>query len=147
VGGLVIGRMLDTFGLLALAVYFGLACPVVALIGTPGLPQWALMVLIFLTGFSVLGAQLGLSASVGAIYPTAIRSNGAGWAHALGRVGGISGPMIAAWLLGQHIPLHYLFFVPILPLAIGALAGAGLNRFHPSGHRNSDAVLPPVTET
>src|ERR1700679_1340530 len=111
-GGLVVGRVLDAIGMLGLVIFFTAACPIVAAIGTPNLPQWALMVLLFMTGFSVLGTQLGLSASAGTIYPTAIRSNGAGWAHAVGRLGAIAGPVVAAWLIGLRLALPYLLFGP-----------------------------------
>ena len=148
-GGLTIGRVLDTVGVLGLTIFFASACPVVAAIGTPDLPQWALMVLLFLTGFSVLGTQLGLSASAGTIYPTAIRSNGAGWAHAVGRLGAIAGPVVAAWLLGMHLSLQYLLLVPLIPLAIGALASLRLTRLYGGGgfrKRTPGDVLIPACE-
>jgi AAHS family 4-hydroxybenzoate transporter-like MFS transporter len=147
-GGLVVGRVLDAIGMLGLVIFFTAACPIVAAIGTPNLPQWALMVLLFMTGFSVLGTQLGLSASAGTIYPTAIRSNGAGWAHAVGRLGAIAGPVVAAWLIGLSLPLQYLLFVPVLPLAVGAFASVALTRRYggPFRQREHNQVLASACE-
>lgn len=125
-GGLSIGRVLDWFGRVGLVLFFALAIPVVAGIGTPHLPQAALMALVFLAGYAVLGTQLGLSASAGMIYPTAVRANGTGWAHGVGRLGAIAGPMVAAQLLAAHLPLQQLLFVPVIPLACGLLAALGV---------------------
>jgi MFS transporter, AAHS family, 4-hydroxybenzoate transporter len=125
-GGLSIGQVLDRFGRMGLVVFFGLAIPVVAGIGTPHLPQVALMALVFLAGYAVLGTQLGLSASAGMIYPTAVRANGAGWAHGVGRLGAIAGPTVAAQLLAQHLPLRELLYVPTIPLACGLVAALGI---------------------
>jgi AAHS family 4-hydroxybenzoate transporter-like MFS transporter len=131
-GGLSIGRVLDRFGRIGLVVFFCLAMPVVAAIGTPHLPQAALMALVFLSGYAVLGSQLGLSASAGMIYPTAIRAKGAGWAHGVGRLGAIAGPTVAAQLLAAHLPVQKLLFVPIIPLAFGAAATFGVARLYKS---------------
>ena len=125
-GGLSIGQVLDRLGRIGLVVFFGLAIPVVAVIGTPHLPQLALMALVFFTGYTVLGAQLGLSASAGMVYPTAVRANGAGWAHGVGRLGAVAGPTLAAQLLAHHLPLQQLLYVPVIPLACGMLAAFGI---------------------
>ena len=128
IGGLVIGRVLDRVGPVALVAFMVLAQPTIAAIGRPGLSQFELMVLVGAIGFLVLGSQLGLSASAGMIYPTAIRSNGTGWAHAVGRIGAISGPLLAGWLVSMHLPLQQLFLVPTVPLAIAAMASLVLTR-------------------
>ncbi|MGC1302944.1 MAG: MFS transporter [Caulobacteraceae bacterium] len=137
-GGLSIGRVLDTFGRIGLVVLFLLAIPAVAAVGTPHLGQPALMALVFLSGYTVLGSQLGLSASAGMIYPTRVRSNGAGWAHGVGRLGAIAGPMVAAQLLAAHLSLHQLLLVPAIPLIFGALAVLGITLLY----RDSDRGRP-----
>jgi MFS family permease len=60
------------------------------------------------------------------IYPTAIRSLGAGWMHGIGRFGAIAAPLIGGWLISLHFSQQTLFSAPALPLPIGALAAFGL---------------------
>jgi hypothetical protein len=62
----------------------------------------------------------------GLIYPTAIRSLGAGWMHGIGRFGAIAAPLIGGWLISLHFSQQTLFSAPALPLPIGALAAFGL---------------------
>jgi AAHS family 4-hydroxybenzoate transporter-like MFS transporter len=127
-GGITISRLLDKRGLAAIGISFLLGCPIIAAIGTPGLSHNLLMAAVFFAGFCILGNQLGLNAVSGLLYPTAIRSNGVGWANAIGRFGAISGPMIGGWLIGRHLPLQRLFLVPVAPMALGAVASFALMR-------------------
>ena len=70
---------------------FLLGCPVVAAIASRPFHN-LLIVAVFFTGFCILGNQLGLNAVSGLLYPTAIRSNGIGWANAIGRFGAFPVP-------------------------------------------------------
>ena len=96
VGGLALARPLDTRGLAPVTLLFALAIPVIGLIGYVGTTSevW-LMIIVFLGGFCVLGLQFGLNATSAMIYPTSFRSNGSGWAFAIGRVGSVAGPFLA----------------------------------------------------
>jgi AAHS family 4-hydroxybenzoate transporter-like MFS transporter len=127
-GGVTISRLLDKRGLAAIGMSFLLGCPIVAAIGTPGISHNFLMIAVFFAGFCILGNQLGLNAVSGLLYPTAIRSNGVGWANAIGRFGAIAGPIIGGWLIGRHLPLQRLFLVPVAPMAVGAAASFALMR-------------------
>jgi len=140
-GGITISRLLDKRGLAAIGISFLLGCPVIAAIGTPGFSHNLLMTAVFFAGFCILGNQLGLNAVSGLLYPTAIRSNGVGWANAIGRFGAIAGPMIGGWLIGRHLPLQRLFLVPVAPMAVGAIASFALMRvcFTLFGGRNLEA--------
>ena len=121
IGGLVVSRAIDRVGLVAVLAFFLLACPVVAVIGLPGLSPATVAAIVFIGGFSVFGIQHGLNATAGLIYPTAIRAAGVGWAFGAGRLGGIAGPLLGAWLIARHIPITQLFLAPVVPLAIGLL--------------------------
>ncbi|WP_158914735.1 MFS transporter [Caulobacter sp. S45] len=134
-GGLLISRLVDRFGIVAIAAYFIVSCPVVAAVGTHGLSHLALTGIVFLTGATVLGSQLGMNAVTGMIYPTAIRSKGAGWASAVGRAASVAGPMIGAALIAKHTPLPKLFLMPLVALLPGSVAALLLlalcrKRFH-----------------
>jgi MFS family permease len=54
---------------------------------------WLLSVIICGAGVGIGGCQVGLNSLSGRIYPSTIRSTGAGWALGLGRVGAIAGPL------------------------------------------------------
>jgi AAHS family 4-hydroxybenzoate transporter-like MFS transporter len=121
VGGLIISRLIDRWGMVAIAGYFIIGCPVVASIGTPGLSHVALTFVVFLTGACVLGSQLGMNAVTGMIYPTSIRSKGAGWASGIGRIASTIGPIAGGWLIARHTPLPQLFLAPLVPLVAGSI--------------------------
>ncbi|MEW9572293.1 MFS transporter [Rhodanobacter sp. Si-c] len=124
VGGLLISRLIDRWGIVPIMAYFAIGGPVVAAIGTPGLSHMALTGMVFLTGACVLGSQLGMNAVTGMIYPTSIRSKGAGWASAVGRFASTGGPIVGGWLIARRTPLPQLFLAPLAPLAIGAIGAA-----------------------
>ena len=146
-GGVTISRLLDKRGLAAIGFSFLLACPIVAAIGTPVLSHNLLSVAVFFAGFCILGNQLGLNAVSGLLYPTAIRSNGVGWANSIGRFGAISGPMIGGWLIARHLPLQRLFLAPVAPLLVGAVASIVLMRvcFKLFGGRHLEAEARPLS--
>ena len=121
-GALTLSRLMDRFGVVTLAIYFLFACPMMAAIGLHGLPPALIAGAVFMTGFAIVGIQLGLSAMVGVIYPTEIRATAGGYAIAVGRFGGILGPMIGAWFIGLGLSSFHLFMAPVLPMAIGAAA-------------------------
>jgi AAHS family 4-hydroxybenzoate transporter-like MFS transporter len=68
--------------------------------GVAALSVMSLSLFIFGFGFGTGGSQLGISALPGAIYPTAIRSTGAGWATGVGRLGNVAGALLGGALLG-----------------------------------------------
>ena len=120
-GGLIMGVALDRLGPAMLGIYALLGCVVAALIGLPGGSAQMTYLLVGLIGFSVLGAQVGMSAIAGLLYPTAMRSKGAGFAHSIGRLGAISGPLLAGVLIAKNSSFLTLFLVPVVPLSIAAL--------------------------
>ena len=119
-GGLTTGRLLDRFGPIVLAGVFLMACPVVALIGSPGHSQLVSMLVIFCNGFFILGAQLGNNTS-GVLYPSAIRALGYGTASAVGRIGAVGGPIVFGWLMTLNLPRETVLLAPVVPLVIGAV--------------------------
>jgi AAHS family 4-hydroxybenzoate transporter-like MFS transporter len=123
-GSIFIGRLVDRRGIAAIAAIFAVASPLVALIGVPGLSEAALMSVVFIAGLFVLGGQFGLNALAGTVYPTFIRSTGAGWALGIGRVGSILGPVIGGVLIGFGLPTWLLLVCASIPFL--ACAGATL---------------------
>jgi len=116
-GSLIVGRSLDRIGIIAIALSFVLAIPFVVLIGAHSMPEPQLMAVIFLAGLFLLGGQVGLNALAGTVYPTFIRSTGAGWALGIGRVGSILGPAIGGVLIALKLSMPMLFVCAAIPVA------------------------------
>jgi AAHS family 4-hydroxybenzoate transporter-like MFS transporter len=122
VGGLLIMRPLDKYGFIPVPILFACAIPIIACIGLTGLPESAVMTLVALAGFCLLGLQFGNIAMESNIYPTYIRSWGVGSCFAAGRVGSAVGPLFGGYLIAMQLPLQTLFFIAAIPLAIGLVA-------------------------
>lgn len=127
VGSIVFGRLLDRVGIVAVAAGYLLALPFVVGIGSAS-GAGLLMALATMTGFCIAGGQAGINALSGTIYPTAIRSTGAGWAFGIGRTGSIIGPVIGGVLLGLGLPTPQLFLFAAAPPLCAAIALFLLNR-------------------
>jgi AAHS family 4-hydroxybenzoate transporter-like MFS transporter len=83
---------------LTLMLLFAGVCIMVTGVATLSVASLSLFILGF--GFGTGGSQLGISALPGAMYPTAIRSTGAGWATGFGRLGNVAGALLGGALLG-----------------------------------------------
>ena len=145
VGGLVLSRPFDRMGFAPICVLFAVAIPATVFIGYASSAEAVLMVVVGLSGFTLLGIQFGLNAASAMIYPTVFRSSGSGWAFAVGRLGSVSGPILAGYLIAMHLPIQSLFLVLGIPLAIGFLASLGMARaylrhFHGYGLHHGDPV-------
>jgi AAHS family 4-hydroxybenzoate transporter-like MFS transporter len=129
-GGLALSRPLDRLGFVPVSVLFALALVVAPFIGYAKEPEGLLLVVVFVSGFAMLGVQFGLNAASAMIYPTAIRSNGSGWAFGIGRFGSATGPLIAGFLIDFHLTIEHLFLVLAIPLAIGTVGSILLSRLY-----------------
>ena len=121
IGGLIIGFLLDRIGAITLAVTTAAGGAAIAALGTFHDSHLVVDGLMLLIGFGVLGSQVGMSSLAGMLYQTAVRSQGAGTAHAIGRLGAIGGPLIAGALIARKASMATLFSVPVIPMLIGAL--------------------------
>ena len=122
VGGFVLMFLVDRFGALPLVVLFLLGAPMIAIIGFAHSSPLLLWLLIASAGFCVTGNNFGFNALLGLIYPTEIRSNGAGWAQAIGRVGALGAQFVGAAILARHGPIRDVFLAPAMSLVLGAVA-------------------------
>jgi len=148
-GGLVLTFIMDRFGVLPIVALFLVGAPFIALMGMQGIPLWALGAIIAAAGFCVVGNNFAINAAMVMIYPTPVRSAGAGWAQAMGRVGSLGAPIIGGILLGMHLLPQQLYLAPAFALLVGAVA-AGLlvmmciRRF--GGYRLDEAAAVAATE-
>jgi MFS transporter, AAHS family, 4-hydroxybenzoate transporter len=122
VGGLIVSRGLDIKGVLANAVLFGLGVPLVAAVGLGQQSAALAMLLTFAAGFCVIGGQTTLNALSGRLYPTFMRSNGVGWASAMGRFGSVAGPVAGGILIAYDLPTSEIFYFAAVPTLCAALA-------------------------
>jgi AAHS family 4-hydroxybenzoate transporter-like MFS transporter len=94
--------------------------------------SWPLVIIMaFLLGFLVIGAQAGLNVLAANFYPTSIRSTGVGWALGIGRIGSIAGPILAGMLLSMEWQPWQVLLAGAVP-ALFALGAILLVRWAPS---------------
>jgi MFS transporter, AAHS family, 4-hydroxybenzoate transporter len=140
VGNLIVCRFLDKRGIVAIAGAFAIATPLTILIARVSASDALLMLVVFLTGLCVLGGQVGLNALSGTIYPTYIRSTGAGWAFGVGRIGSILGPVIGGFLINV-LPTSSLFVCASVPMVCCAAAAFLLAKTPASGYVRQESAV------
>jgi MFS transporter, AAHS family, 4-hydroxybenzoate transporter len=87
-------------GAVLLAEYM-LAGAFLAMLAVLNVPLQVVLLLTFVAGFMIIGAQGGLNALAANFYPTAVRSTGIGWALGVGRIGSIVGPLLGGMFLAM----------------------------------------------
>src|SRR5688500_4510526 len=115
-----VGGTIGTFGLAwaitrwgftrTLMLNYAVATLSIALIGQPGISLAVLALIVFVTGWCVVGGQPGMNAFAATFYPTYLRSTGVGWALGVGRVGAIVGPYIGGVMIGAKWTSQQLFW-------------------------------------
>jgi len=76
--------------------------------------------------------QAGINSLSGLVYPPAIRSTGAGWASAVGRIGTIVGPLVGGILLALGFHPRAIFVAAAIPIFGAMLLMAILHRLRHS---------------
>ncbi len=128
---LYLGLLIDRFGPeRTLTFHYAAGIAFVALIALAALPYFALLLVIFFAGVTVIGSQTGANAACGALYPARMRTSGIGWALGIGRLGGIAAAPLGGYLLARglapkHIFLTVCLFALIAAVATGLLALRG----------------------
>ena len=143
-GGVIIGRISDKRGpFVALAVAFFAGAIVVSIVGLMiESTATVLLVLIFIVGCSVFGAQLNLSAVSANYYPVFMRSTGIGWNMGIGRFGSVVGPTIGGALIALGLARGQLFFSAAVPAVVAGLTVLAMSVNVPAldeGDRDSGA--------
>lgn len=131
-----LGYLIDRFGpQRALAANFALGIVFIALLALASMPYLVLLLIVFLSGATVIGSQTGSNATCGAIYPARMRTSGIGWALGVGRLGGIAAAPLGGFLLShglapRHVFLSAVIFA-VIAAACTALLGIGAKRTAP----------------
>lgn len=143
VGAIVLGRMIDRMNPhLVLGTAYAASALFIAGVAFGAHDLWLLMPAVFLAGFGVVGAQIGMNALAAGIYPTAIRSTGVGWALGIGRIGSIIGPVAGGALLGAGWSAQGVVLTAVVPALLASLAVFALRRHRvPAGTLTASATL------
>jgi AAHS family 4-hydroxybenzoate transporter-like MFS transporter len=127
-GALTFSRLIDRMGphrvLPGAYVAAAAATAGIGHFGGASLP--ALMTLVFIAGFCVIGAQISINALAANLYPTEIRSTGVGWALGIGRAGSIVGPVAGGMLVASGLAVGALFSVAAVPALLAGAAVLGV---------------------
>jgi AAHS family 4-hydroxybenzoate transporter-like MFS transporter len=115
--------LLGRFGLSWILTLLVLGLVGVLTIATQGFASATLLSLaVAMAGFGIVGCQGVLNAAAGLIYPVSCRPTGVGAALGIGRIGSLSGPLVGSYFLEQHLQTQHMFYVPVAPLTVAALA-------------------------
>jgi MFS transporter, AAHS family, 4-hydroxybenzoate transporter len=129
VGGLVASFLLGRLGIKLIPILLGSAFILVGILATVEVSDLVLAGMLGLCGICIIGGQTAANATAGLIYPTPMRAKGVGSALGVGRLGSIAGPLIGGLMIGLGASgAQDLFLLPLLPLALGILAGILLSR-------------------
>ncbi len=122
-GIILLGHYSNQFGLRRLIkVFFIFTVVFMLTYGWVQVPVPVMLAEIFLLGFFLQGAFIGLYAIAARIYPTEIRTMGVGWAIGAARTGAIIGPYIGGLTIAMGWSTGLNFTVFALPCLIAALA-------------------------
>ena len=120
---LYLGLLIDRSGPeRALTANYAAGIVFIAAIALAAMPYLLLVIVIFLSGMTIIGSQTGANATCGKLYPARMRTSGLGWALGIGRLGGIAAPALGGWLLSLGLPPRQIFLSACLFAAIAAVA-------------------------
>ena len=102
---------------------FALATLSIALIGTQSVLLVAplLTIVVFVSGWCVVGGQPALNAMAATFYPTYMRSTGVGWCLGIGRIGAIVGPVVGGQLMAMQWSSEQIFFAAAMAALISSV--------------------------
>lgn len=130
IGPVAVGRLADRIGSRpATAASFLLAVIGIAVLSYP-LPLGVLYLAVVLAGVGTVGTQILINVFIASRYPTRIRATAIGTALAVGRLGGILGPVYGGILLSAQLPTPVLFYAFAAPAILGAILVALIPRGH-----------------
>jgi MFS transporter, AAHS family, 4-hydroxybenzoate transporter len=127
-GNVAMGWLTDRKGIGMIAIGFLIAAPIVALLGPATAAVPLLMAAVLVSGFFIVGSFNGINAVSGMVYPTWMRSTGAGWATGVGRIGSILGPVLGGFLISLSLPKGSLFLCVTITLLVSSCSMGFLSR-------------------
>lgn len=104
IAGVAIMRLAERFGLLVVALVPAILVPLAVLIGFDMVTGPLFLPLIVVLNMLVGGSHAAIISQLALYYPSAIRASAGGWASAVGKLGGVVGPIIGAAVLSSGMP-------------------------------------------
>ncbi len=121
-------RFTEVRGPVWVALFPLLATPFFLLVGVGVLGPMMLAPVIFTGMVLKYGGHGCVVSIIGLFYPSAIRSNAGGWANAVGKAGGVLGPMIGAYFVSSGDDVLGAYFVLAGCTLLVALCVFGLSK-------------------
>ena len=121
VGMIVGGRVADAVGPKRVTVTAFLAGAVCLVLIAQKPDLWALIILLFVAGFGLMGSQALVNAFIVTRYPGDLRGTGLSWALAVGRIGAILGPILGARVVASGLPDEWNFYAFAIVGVLGAV--------------------------
>jgi MFS transporter, AAHS family, 4-hydroxybenzoate transporter len=122
---LYLGLLIDRVGPeRSLALHYAIGAVFIAVISLFALPYLILVAVIFLCGMTIIGSQTGANATCGKLYPARMRTSGLGSALGIGRLGGITAPLLGGYLLRLGLPPTQIFLSACFFALVAAVATA-----------------------
>lgn len=121
VGMILGGRVADAVGPKRVTVTAFLAGAVCLVLIAQKPALWALIILLFVAGFGLMGSQALVNAFIVTRYPGDLRGTGLSWALAIGRIGAILGPILGARVVASGLPDEWNFYAFAIVGVLGAV--------------------------
>ena len=125
VAAVFVGRLMDKVNpFRVLQIGFVLAFIALTTFGLAAASHSLLVIVLvsFVCGLFINGAQAGVLAAATTAYPPAIRGTGIGWAYAIAKMGGVGAPAVGGFLLSLHWGVSKIcFWQALIGLFITAL--------------------------
>jgi len=123
VGSLLLARMIDKQKSYRLLVHaYIVAALAIGLIGISTASTGWLFAIVCLSGMSIVGAQVNLSAYSSTVYPTRIRSTGIGWIIGVGRIGAILGALVGTAFVSAGLSFETQYLLAAIPALLAGIA-------------------------
>ncbi|GKU83764.1 MFS transporter [Niallia sp. NCCP-28] len=114
--------LIERIGRKFVLVFFLIGTAISALLFGTADTTIALMIAGILLSFFNLGAWGALYAYTPEQYATKVRGTGVGMAASFGRIGGVLGPLLVPYLMGQNMSIAFIFTLFCITVFIGAAA-------------------------
>ncbi len=123
VGTLTEGRLMTGFGVYTILLWeFGVSALLIGVLAYAASAYLLAMIVTFVLGITVQGAQAGINAASASFYPTSMRATGVGWALGVGRIGSIIGPVFGGVLLSMGWSPQQILLSGMIPALCATVA-------------------------